>query len=362
MVVEQKLAEGKDTKFRYIELDCLRGIAVTLVMLHHYVYDYDFHYNLFPLNRFTSLYTYIQPAFYYGYLAVHLFFVISGFVIFMTIERSRNKMDFIVSRFSRIYPAYFCAVLITIMFLYILPLPNWDVFGFKEIVMNLTMSQGLFKIHNIDQVYWTLSVEIKFYVIIYILFLTGILNRVSMLGVCWLSLSAISVIYNIPFKKYLDVLLILPFAPLFVSGMLFYKIKKQQITNRNLTITLILAAYIIQSLWILENSEAGNADIIIVGFIYLTFFIFSNRGLAFIINKPLLFLGSISYSLYLLHNVIGYVLIYQIRKITNLPVVYLLIPCVTTIAMAYFLHMYVEKPAMKLMRSLNPSSLRYSKS
>jgi len=41
-----------------------------------------------------------------GYYGVNLFFIISGFVIFMTLERTKKPMDFVVSRFSRLFPAY----------------------------------------------------------------------------------------------------------------------------------------------------------------------------------------------------------------------------------------------------------------
>ena len=48
-----------------------------------------------------------------GRNGVQLFFAISGFVIFMTLERTKKPLDFIVSRFSRLYPAYWAALLLT---------------------------------------------------------------------------------------------------------------------------------------------------------------------------------------------------------------------------------------------------------
>ncbi|MEO6102106.1 MAG: acyltransferase family protein [Pseudoxanthomonas sp.] len=55
------------------------------------------------------------PAGNYG---VNLFFHISGFVIFMTLERSRNAMDFMVSRCSRLYPAYWTGLAVAAIVIY----------------------------------------------------------------------------------------------------------------------------------------------------------------------------------------------------------------------------------------------------
>ena len=69
-------------------LDGHRGIAILLVIMFHaysrwshlIVYDND-------LSQF--------PVFQYGYLGVQLFFMISGFVILMTLEKCNNILSFI---------------------------------------------------------------------------------------------------------------------------------------------------------------------------------------------------------------------------------------------------------------------------
>jgi peptidoglycan/LPS O-acetylase OafA/YrhL len=98
---------AKTDRSRYLELDSLRGIAVLAVVLYHYTFAYDFHFKLFSDHKFYL---------YHGNLAVPLFFVISGFVIFLTLEKSKRKTDFLVSRFSRLYPSYWAAMFITIIF------------------------------------------------------------------------------------------------------------------------------------------------------------------------------------------------------------------------------------------------------
>jgi hypothetical protein len=87
-------------KRRLRELDSLRGIAAVCVLLFHLSYHTD-PYRQFPIQ------------FPWGHYGVELFFVISGFVILMTLERSASRTEFVISRVTRLYPTYWCAVLFT---------------------------------------------------------------------------------------------------------------------------------------------------------------------------------------------------------------------------------------------------------
>lgn len=95
--------QNSDTS-RLAEVDALRGIAAMSVVLFHYT------------TRFTELFA--PPysptiSFQNGHYGVNLFFIISGFVIFMTLERTSKPMDFVISRFSRLFPAYWFAIFLT---------------------------------------------------------------------------------------------------------------------------------------------------------------------------------------------------------------------------------------------------------
>ena len=86
-------------------LDAIRGIAVWLVVLYHAYaryehFPYGFEYASFPLLK-------------YGYLGVELFFLISGFVILMTLERSRSFINFLYKRWLRLFPAM---AIVTLLF------------------------------------------------------------------------------------------------------------------------------------------------------------------------------------------------------------------------------------------------------
>src|SRR5690606_20208838 len=81
----------------------------------------------------------------WGFLGVHLFFAISGFVILMTLRNVKAPMDFVVARFSRLYPTYWAAMLLTALILFVFPLPRHEL-TIGQVAGNLLMFHGLFGI------------------------------------------------------------------------------------------------------------------------------------------------------------------------------------------------------------------------
>jgi len=75
------MTAGAAPSRRLVELDALRGIAATLVMLFHYTSQYERLYGHEAAPAFTV------P---WGHYGVNLFFMISGYVIFMTLHRIRQ--------------------------------------------------------------------------------------------------------------------------------------------------------------------------------------------------------------------------------------------------------------------------------
>ncbi|MGL4264969.1 MAG: acyltransferase family protein, partial [Afipia sp.] len=85
-------------------LDGLRGVAILLVMGFHYFYHLESYYYKSTLYPYGETFSNVL-VFKYGYMGVELFFIISGFVIAMTLESSRSVIDFVIRRFVRIWPA-----------------------------------------------------------------------------------------------------------------------------------------------------------------------------------------------------------------------------------------------------------------
>src|SRR5882672_9968995 len=146
----------KNSSERLQELDVLRGLAALSVVCYHYT------------TRYIEYFAPPEPTLFdfpWGQYGIQFFFIISGFVILMTLEKTQRPLDFVVSRFSRLYPAYWAACILTFTLVKLFPLhiPGREI-SFMDALINMSMLQNWFDIKNVDPVYWTLAVELSFYV------------------------------------------------------------------------------------------------------------------------------------------------------------------------------------------------------
>ena len=171
-------------------LDGLRGLAILSVMAWHYtapVYAAAFPYG--------TAYAWI-PALDHGWVGVDLFFLISGYVILLTLERCSGFAEFIARRWLRLFPAMLIGSLL--------------VFGASQLIganmphgradpvnllPGLTFLSPPFwemilqrPVGELDGVYWTLYVEMGFYVVFGLLyFLLGWRRGLIALAALWLA-------------------------------------------------------------------------------------------------------------------------------------------------------------------------------
>jgi len=338
---------------RLIELDALRGIAVMLVLLSHYTYAYDYYFKTLDQHFFH---------FPYGGFGVQIFFMISGFVILMTIESADSLKHFVISRFARLYPTYWVSIALTLIVISLFPIPTLGNYSFIDILINLTMIQGYLKVAYIDGVYWTLGIELIFYAIIGLLYAVNLLKRIEFISLFWLVLVIIYWSFDFRFKNILHVLAILDFAPLFIAGMMFYKIKYK--TSNYLNHLIIASSFFVYmfsfyfQLIQKAHIEMSILPFILVTFAFTTFYLLVYFDLKILRNKYLLFLGFISYPLYLLHNMIGFSIIYRLKMIYDNQFFYVIIPMIVTIILAYFVTKYMEKPSKFLRDTLNQGYIK----
>jgi peptidoglycan/LPS O-acetylase OafA/YrhL len=319
---------------RIAELDVLRGLAALVVMLFHHTVIFQ---NMYGDGR--------PPGLQFGVFAVHLFFMISGFVIFMTLARTRSALDFMVSRGSRLFPVFWVAVLLTQTVMSLAPLPVLAV-SWHDALWNLTMLAEPLHVPMVDNVYWSLVIELAFYALMLVLFLAGGLRHIERLVMPWLLVQLAAVAagtwldYRIPAA--LTVLLLLKYAHLFLAGMLCYRIRSDGVTP----VRHALLAACCATQFAVQGVAAG-----IFGLLWFAlFYALARRWLAWIALRPLVFLGTISYSLYLVHQNIGYVVM---RALAAWPrPAQLLAAAATVLLLATLLTFLVEQPALRLIRRL----------
>jgi len=313
---------------RIKELDALRGLAALAVVLFHYTTRYD---QLFGHANALSL------SIPYGDLGVHLFFMISGFVIFLTLDRVERPFDFVVSRFSRLYPAYWFAIFLTTAFVWNYGLDGQEVNIFHTVI-NFSMLQGIFELPDVDGVYWTLLYELLFYFLIFTVYKLGYLKHIAFFIIVGLLLNIVNNFTNIiPWK--IQLFLLLHYNHLFGAGIIFYLLKR----DGNKAIYFAALALCLVAQW----SQGHFISSAIISCFFLIFLLFTFQKLKFIATKPLVWLGSISYSLYLLHQNIGYVIIREMEASGYSANIAILTTLCISLFLAHNVMQIVERPSQK---------------
>jgi len=147
--------------------DLLRLFAASQVVWFHAINNLELQYPLPMVSAALHLFP-----------GVPIFFVISGYLISMSYERSRSLRDYCVNRFLRIYPALVACFLLTLVMLTAAGV--WQRIDISPgkllqwVAMQLTVGQ-FYSPHVVNQAYgvghtngslWTITVELQFYVAI----------------------------------------------------------------------------------------------------------------------------------------------------------------------------------------------------
>lgn len=324
------------TASRVVELDALRGLAALAVVAFHYTTHYGNevgHIGEAPIS------------FEFGNYGVHLFFLISGFVIFMTLERTRTAMGFVVSRFSRLFPAYWVAILMSAAVVYSIGMPSQRL-PWSDVAIDFTMIQQILGAQHLDGSYWTLQVELFFYVQMLFWFMVGQLQRIRWIIVGWLVIAVFCGIaekmdYHLSYTA--RELLIVRYIPYFAIGILFYRIRSRP-QGRHVDIGLIGLCLVAIAL----AFKPIYAEVAVVCTAIFALFVAGLLG--GLRWAPFAFLGTISYSLYLLHQAIGFSLIWHLENKGVPAGMAALGVAVLVTGLAIALTYLVERPAMRAIR------------
>jgi peptidoglycan/LPS O-acetylase OafA/YrhL len=141
-------------------LDTLRGGAIALVLVGHYLNFAPYQLAGVPVRDW------VQD---FGHAGVLLFFILSGYLIYIT-ARDRPWGVFLTKRLAKIVPAYWINV--AFVFLAGLTLHGFPQFALKDALANLLFLEGSSGFESLSGVYWTLVIEVKFYLVFALVFYT----------------------------------------------------------------------------------------------------------------------------------------------------------------------------------------------
>jgi peptidoglycan/LPS O-acetylase OafA/YrhL len=329
-------------------LDGHRGMAILLVILFHAYTRWP---ALVPYgNRFAQF-----PIFEYGWMGVELFFLISGFVILMTLEKCTNIQSFLYRRWLRLFPAILISTILifgSAGFFWERPsgVPKWE-----SLIPSLTLIDPSWweyvtkrPIGFFEGAFWSLYVEVKFYVFSALIYYW---KGRKPLFIFLTSAFALSVIILLvadkgtgsPVLRYLSIAVKeLSFAHFgwFTSGAAFYVYCQSRL---RVWLGFAVATAIVSSMVI------GGLQFAPVMAALLILLLFAGPILVPTLQKPLnsrilQFYGFISYPLYLIHENMMIAIIVKLGNKVN-PAFFFFLPAVPIVLLsgvAYLLAKYVE--------------------
>jgi peptidoglycan/LPS O-acetylase OafA/YrhL len=336
-------------RHRCYELDLLRFLAAFAVVLFHYTFRGS------AADGMTTLaYWHLAPWTKYGYLGVHLFFLISGFVILMT-AYGKTPKEFVVSRVVRLYPAYWFCCTLTFATACALGEAQYAV-SVKDYLVNMTMLNGFVGLPHVDTVYWSLAVELRFYCFVFLLLCLRQIGHVQYYFGGWLAAAFLALWIPTGFARSF----IMPeFAAYFVAGAMFYLIHREGASWYRTVV--IVASYVLAVAESARRAEQLSTQFdtpispvvvaAVLAVFYGLFYLIATHETARLASPKFLWLGALTYPLYLLHQHIGFMVFNALQDSVN---AHVLVWGTTAamLALSYFVNVAIEKPCARRLRDL----------
>lgn len=307
-------------KNRLGALDALRGLAALWVALYHFCVNWQSEYQ-FPS---AGLLTWLAE---YGYLAVYLFFVISGFVIPFSLDRSKYQLGdygrFLLKRVIRLHPLFLVSVGVCAWFM---TLPN----GWSDLWPHFFYLNDILGRNWYLDIFWTLALEIQYALAIPLLFPLLIHTK------RWVRYGTL-LAFLIPALVWKSPVWFTHYAGFYALGILaFWKFSGRE------SWPVVLAGIVLCSFTILESHGTKHLTMGLVA----TAVIFFGRSS----NRILSWLAKVSYPFYLLHIMVGHqILMAAVAKERNVwwDSLWILAAIGASLIVAEILHRFVEVPSQR---------------
>lgn len=322
-------------------LDIIRGLSAILIILFHYTFAY----NERPSS--TGLYqTDWGWSVWWGYAAVATFFMLSGFLTGPSlVNRKTTPGRFIKKKFLRFYPAYWVAMTVTTIVL--VCFYREEAVSLTQYAANLTMVSQLFRVPFVDGVYWSMQCELVFCLICAGLMCIKRPQNLSRVLFIWLILAiALSFTTDVKATRLFRIITICSYCHDFIAGIVMRRASLNSTLSTSETWLLILC-FINSVVW---HGLFTPSTIFFVITATILFFVrridkvipSSNRVIAVII-----WIASISYPLYLVHEMVGFTIIRHLQWNGITHPVSILIPIAAALVLAWIIHAVVEKKILR---------------
>lgn len=322
-------------------LDVVRALAATSVLFQH------------TMERaYPSFYLWTAQHFNFGLFGVTLFFVASGYIIPVSLDKA-GTAKFWNSRFFRLFPLYWVSIIAAVLL-------GASHLSWGQTAINFTMMQEWFGVPHVMEVYWTLSTELVFYVTITILYQfsayktwdRSLMLSVFLIGAIGITLLMLVTGKQLPIGRFENLIA-------FFLGMTFHAHSKGnllRISPKVLAISILVilswASYVrfphISQVDLSQEYTYSYLGAALPWFMaYSVFAWFYTKGDQVRYASWIVRIGSACYGTYLIHALV----LFSTPQSWN-PFMQLFFVGTVTIAMALLSWKYFEEPFIKLGRKL----------
>jgi peptidoglycan/LPS O-acetylase OafA/YrhL len=340
-------------------IDTLRGIAVLSVVVQHAL---EVIVREHPTGAYHAIFHDVIGYYMnFGRFGVVLFFFVSGFVIPFSFPGSASPVnDFSISRFFRLYPAYWTSIAIGLVTMQAIESKTYPV---SQIAANLTMLQSFLEVPHLWDFYWTLTIELLFYVVCIGLFAAGLLSQrltaVTIVVATALAGTAVAVLVEDRAAW------VVMEAGLNLSAMFLGKIIRDTVISGTLRwrhVVICTALYALFAITLCNSRYGGVYDgnffysysiggaYVCAALVFIAFAAFGER----MAWRPIAFVGVISYSVYLM-SPFAMVWVHHYAWVGDEPLGWLVFVAevvASSIFVSWMTYSLVEKPAIAFGRKL----------
>ncbi|CAM4120698.1 acyltransferase [Flavobacterium antarcticum] len=356
--VTNKVIKLEISSVKYPEIDGVRGYLAFFVFLHHsYIWNYFLKTNIWQ-EPDSNLFNH------FGQTSVVFFFIITAFLFVTKLMETRNKPfdwnRYIISRFYRMFPMYILSVLA--VFLMVAIFTKFILqSSFLELIKNsgswLFFSiNGTKDINNFEDTFlmnagvtWTLPYEWMFYFLLpFVALLFKIKVPTKILLLFGLGFLVFAVINQASIRHFL---------PFLGGGLVVYYIQRNKLAIDFTKSKFTLLAIILLIIAVVFFHSGRKPIPVLISSLLFLFIAKGNSFFGLFSNTLSRKFGQITYSLYLIHGIVLFIIFYGIIGLENAKNLtqmeywsIIALSIVPIIIISQLTYLYVEKPFMNILK------------
>jgi peptidoglycan/LPS O-acetylase OafA/YrhL len=310
---------------RLKNIDFLRGIAALSVTYFH-------------LSGSTFVAEQLGKSGRFGYLGVEIFFVISGFIIPISMNnrnfQTNQTFGFLLKRMARISPPYLITMILSLI---VIVLTKRQFPDFTTIVAHIGYLNDILKLRWVNPVFWTLAIEFQFYIFLALTYNFMVKNNYGTL----VGFAGIMLVSMFTTQAYLPY-----WFGMFALGILTFKKLYLNLNNYIFWISVALIC-----IFIFFHHGLPEA---LISFLTVLFILHVKINALNPFTKGILWLGTISYSVYLTHWDFGRMSMSVSKHVLdkNFPLISTAFGLIVSITTAWIFYTYIEVPVLKFSKKL----------